>query len=139
MSKKALTRARVDSDDRRANFLFPHFGQDFLRVELALYDRLQQLSPEDYRGALWHMYEVSNGAVYLAPAITERKLRLSVDTNGYSGVVSGDAAGIIACLFVFNSLCWEYPDNEHHHNLFYALREYACRHAEAEEILRAID
>lgn len=138
MSKK-ITATRIDSDDRRLEILPARFGADFLRVEMALYDILQKIAPEDYRGGYWYMYELSNGAMYLAPAIEDRKLRLSVNTNGYSGEMSGDAAGLVACLFVFNSLCWTYPDNDNYHDLFYSLRDFACDHPEAAEILGAID
>ncbi|QIQ65865.1 hypothetical protein 38_00074 [Pseudomonas phage Epa38] len=106
MSK--ITAARIDNDEQRLEILPTFFGADFLRVEMALYSHLQKMC-EEYNGAYWYMYKLSNGAMYLAPAIENRKLRLTVDTNGYSGEVSGDAAGLITCLFVFNALCWKYP------------------------------
>ena len=137
MSK--ITATRIDNDDQRLQVLPAHFGADFLRVEMALYDHLQKMAPEDYNGGYWFMYQLSNGAMYLAPAITDRKLRLTVDTNGYSGEVSGDAAGLITCLFVFNALCWKYPQHQDYVDLFYKLRDFAFDHPEAEEIIAAID
>lgn len=137
MTKIAAT--RIDNDDQRLQVLPAHFGADFLRVEMALYDHLQKMAPEDYNGGYWFMYQLSNGGMYLAPAITDRKLRLTVDTNGYSGEVSGDAAGLITCLFVFNALCWKYPQRQDYVDLFYKLRDFAFDHPEAEEIIAAID
>lgn len=138
MSK--TTRTRIDNDDQRLNLLPAYFGADFLRVEMAVYDKLQELAPKDYNGGFWYMYELSNGGMYFAPAIEDRKLHLSVATNFYSGEVSGDAAGLIACLFVFNYLCWEYPESKKYNDLFYALRDYAfSHHPEAQEIIGAID
>lgn len=138
MSK--ITRTRIDQDDQRLELLPAYFGGHFLRVEMAVYDKLQKMAPEDYNGGYWYMYELSNGAMYFAPAIEDRKLRLSVDTNGWSGEVSADAAGLISCLFVFNALCWTFPDSKKFNDLFYALRDYAIDvHPESAEIIGAID
>jgi len=136
MSK--ITATRIDNDEQRLEILPTFFGADFLRVEMALYSHLQKMC-EEYNGAYWYMYKLSNGAMYLAPAIENRKLRLTVDTNGYSGEVSGDAAGLITCLFVFNALCWKYPQRQDYVDLFYKLRDFAFDHPEAEEIIAAID
>lgn len=135
-----ITATRIDNEEQRLEILPAYFGGHFLLVEMAVYDKLQKMAPEDYRGGYWHMYELSNGAMYLAPAIDDRKLRLSVDTNGWSGEVSGDAAGLIACLFVFNALCWAVPNSKKFNDLFYALRDYALDvHPESAEIIAAID
>ena len=136
MSK--ITATRIDNDEQRLQILPHHFDADYLRVELSLYDKLSQLS-EDYQGGYWHMYRLSNGAMYMAPAIVDKKLRVVVDTNFYKGEVSADAAGIITCLFVFNGLCWDHPDRDDYIELFYSLREFAADHPEAQEIFRAID
>ena len=51
--------------------------------------------------------------------------------NGYSGIVSAEAAGIIACLYVYGNL--QYADK------YWDLREYAYQLPEAAKILAAID
>ena len=134
-----ITATRIDNEEQRLEILPAFFDADFLQVEMALYSHLQKMCREDYNGAYWHMYMLSNGAMYMAPAIENRKLRLTVDTNGYSGEVSGDAAGLITCLFVFNALCWKYPQREDFVDLFYKLCDFAFDHPEAEEIIAAVD
>lgn len=134
------TTATLIKDPReRLNFLPSHFGRLATAVERAIFDTLTQTSP-DYQGGFWNFYNLSNGGLYLAPDLDPNsRLRITIPTNGYSGEVSPDAAGIITCLFIFNQLCWEYPTREDFNDLFYALRDFAFDHEEAIEIIRATD
>ena len=93
-----------------------------------------QLSPQ-YQGGFWNFYELSNDGFYMAPALE----RLLIESpNGYCGVVSPDAAGIIACLFSYSHLSFE-PDSEVFARHFHQLRDFAIEHAERSDILDAID
>jgi hypothetical protein len=40
-------------------------------------------------------YELSNGGFYMAPCL-DKKLTMFVEGNGYEGILSADAAGIVA-------------------------------------------
>jgi hypothetical protein len=126
----------VEPDKERLKFLPKFFPHVYLRVEMAIYDSMQRMCKE-YEGGYWHMYTLSNGACYMTPAIEE--MELVVDTNCYRGKMSGDAAGLVTCLFVFNQLCWNNPQNSAYVDLFYKLKDFAMQHKEADEILQAID
>lgn len=98
---------------------------------------------QDYKGGLWHFYELSNGGFYLAPNKTER-MRVEVDGNGFDGAMSADAAGIVATLFALNhlvALVYEEggPELDKLSDHYYFLRDFALGHPEAVTILRAID
>ncbi len=73
----------------------------------------------------------------MAP-VKVQPLRITMSGNGFDGMVSADAAGIIATLMALNQLSWKTRD-AHCIHLFYLLREYALDHAESGLILRAID
>jgi hypothetical protein len=125
---------------KRLAFLPRFFGRYFVRGENLVYAWLSRLASE-YRGGLWQFYELSNGGFYLAPLL-ERPLTVRVDGNGYDGVMSADAAGVVACLFALGQLAHELDGtsagaalSEHYHRL----REYALDHLEAPAILHAID
>ena len=65
--------------------------------------------------------------------------RISVDTNGYEGEMSADAAGITVCLFACSHLSFRYSNDEVFGDHFHMLREFAVEHAEASAIFAAID
>jgi hypothetical protein len=126
--------ARVP-DGERIDALPRHFGRHLLAVENAVYTWLRELS-QDYSGGYWHFYELSNGGFYMAPDCGS--LRVRVAGNGYDGVMSGDAAGITACLFALSHLSFRMPVelvSEH----FHWLLAFAAEHREASAIIAATD
>jgi len=127
--------SQMVSADARLNTLPQHFGKHLIKVEDAIYGWMRELATE-YRGGFWHFYELSNGGFYMAPEV--EPLILHVDGNGYEGQMSADAAGITACLFALSHLSFQIADEvigRHYHLLY----EFAVDHAEAREILQAID
>ncbi len=64
--------------------------------------------------------------------------KVVVDTNGFEGQMSADAAGITACLFALSHLSFQIQ-HESIANHFHQLRDFALEHAEASVILAAID
>jgi hypothetical protein len=129
-----ITAARV-LDEERMNTLPSHFGRHLLTVEDAVYAWLRELSGE-YSGGYWHFYELSNGGFYMAPQCEFLKLR--VDGNGYDGRMSGDAAGIVACLFALSHLSFRIPSDMLSRH-FQQLLEFAAAHREASAIFAATD
>ena len=107
-----------------------------MRFEAAVFDWMHRLAPE-YRGAFWQFYDLSNGGFYMAP--DRGTYRLCINTNGYEGSMSADAAGITTCLFACSHLSFHDPKGELFAERFHQLREYALGHPEAEEIFSAID
>lgn len=130
----SITAARVP-DEERMNTLPRHFGRHLLSVENAIYAWLRELSGE-YSGGYWHFYELSNGGFYMAPQC--ESLQLRVDGNGYDGRMSGDAAGIVACLFALSHLSFRIP-NDMLSRHFHQLLEFAAEHREASAIIAATD
>jgi hypothetical protein len=131
-----VTARRVEDSERLAT-LPRHFGSRLLILEGAVYDFMRQFAP-DYRGGFWHFYELSSGGFYMAPE-HEGTFRFAVDTNGYQGELSADAAGITACLFAYSHLSFRYPEDGLFGDHFHRLREFASQHTEAVEIFAAID
>ena len=138
MKTSKITATEITSPQERLRALHRLFGPLATRVEQAIFDDLAKKAPTSYKGGFWNFYHLSNGGFYMAPA-GEEPLHLIIPSNLYEGDVSPDAAGIITCLYVFNSLCWAYPGREDFHDLFHNLRAFAGEHPEAVEIYRAID
>jgi hypothetical protein len=62
-----------------------------------------------------------------------------VDTNGYEGVLSANAAGLTVCLFTYSHLSFHDARDDLFAEHFRRLREFALQHAEAVQIFAAID
>lgn len=121
-------------DDDRIDILPRFFGRRCVYVENAVYKQLRDISP-DYNHGYWDFYLLSNGGFYMAPR-TDKRFNISTP-NMYDGEVSADAAGIIACLDVWNALAQS--ADEKMIDLFYQLRDFAKDHEEAGAIFAAID
>jgi len=128
MNKKVLqAHERLDVPARIFGVHFP------FRVEPSIYNTANRLSM-DYDGGYWLMYQLENGAFYMAPA---RETFNVLAANGYEGTMSGDAFGITVCLYVYSELSFlEIPGCSGQYHL---LREFVFEHPEAEAVLRAID
>jgi hypothetical protein len=129
--------ASLVAESDRLSFLPNSFGERFmLQGEGLVFAWMSKLS-EDYCGAYWHFYTLSNGGFYMAPAIDE-PMRVSVNGNGFEGELSADGAGIVATLFALCQLANQTEDDRlieaYHH-----LRDYLDNHAEGSLIFRAID
>lgn len=131
----AITATKVP-DNQRMSFLPAMFGRYMMRGELTVYSYLEQISP-DYKGDLWNFYTLSNGGRYMAPS-HEKKYRVSIADNYYSGELSADAVGIIATMRALTTLaCMTQEDFLIEQ--FDALRDYVEGHPEGSEIVAAID
>jgi Antirestriction protein len=128
--------AREIPNDERLEALPRHFGRHMLTVEHAVYAFMRELSNK-YTGGYWNYLELSNGGFYMAPT-HEAPFNVCVDTNGFEGQMSADAAGITACLFALSHLSFRIPQESIARH-FHLLRDFALDHAEASEILAAID
>ena len=132
----ALIEARLVDDSRRLSMLPHYFGRRMMMFESAVYNFMHRFGP-DYRGGFWQFYELGNGGFYMAP--DGESFRFQVDTNGYEGVMSADAAGITVCLFACSHLSFYNGGDELFAERFHQLREFVLQHAEADEIFAAID
>jgi hypothetical protein len=127
--------AYLVSEHARIGTLPRHFGMHMLTVEQRIYDFMSQFASA-YDGGLWRFFELSNGGFYMTPPEAEYSLR--IDSNGFEGRMSADAAGIAVCLFAFSHLSFEYTTDIFSKH-FHRLREFAQNHPEAALIFAAID
>jgi hypothetical protein len=126
-------------DAQRSDHVGQLFGVHFpMQLEPVIYYITESMAT-DYKGGYWDFYKLSNGGFYMAPDI-EQPFRVSCQ-NYYTGTLSGDALGIVACLYAYSHL--SFTPNEalgrmyaRHYHL---LREYMMEHPEVAEILGAID
>jgi Antirestriction protein len=135
-SDVSVITANLVPENLRPHFLPRHLGSLMLKGEFLVYGWLEQLS-KDYSGGLWNFYDLSNGGFYIAPS-DEKRFKIDVSGNYFSGEMSADAAGIVASLFAQCDLANRYGDDKLI-NQYHWLRDFAIEHAESDLIMRAID
>jgi hypothetical protein len=138
MSQSIIT-CHLVADKKRIQHTADLFDIRFpLNIEPAAYSIASNIASE-YNGAYWEFYALSNSGFYMAPC-SEQLYQVSCE-NGYEGVLSADALGITACLYVYSHL--SFSSNEAFAeicaNHYHWLREFMLQHLEAGNILRAID
>lgn len=132
-----ITRTLVAEADRMA-FVDKLFGLSYvLQLEPIVFRFAEQLA-ETYDYGYWEFFSLSNGGFFMAPR-SETVFNVSAD-NGFEGQMTGDALGIVACLYSYSNLSFgdgQFAETcaEHYH----LLREYIFGHKEVRSILRAID
>lgn len=119
--------ARKVAVNERMKVMPTLFGTRFMQVEQSVYRLMEQFYP-DYRGGYWEYYTLSNSSFYMVPR-REDKLHLYWPGNGFEGEVGADAAGIIACLFVYSALSFQ--GCEDCSDMYHRLLDYADMHPEA--------
>jgi hypothetical protein len=130
--------ATVVPEERRLEFLPTLFGRSLLIVaENAVYSMMDRLSPLDYGGGFWDFYEHEGKPLFLAPKSRSR-FRITGEITGFQGEVCAEAAGIIATLFAFSHLSFQYP-SDYLSDGYGRLYAYSAEHPEAAEIFQAID
>lgn len=135
--------ASVVPDARRLDFLPSLFTPALMMRGESLAYAYMRAFCTDYDGGLWSFVELSNGGRYMHP--DRVRARLVVESNGFAGEMSGDAAGIVVTLFVLGHLAAEAVEcdgaaAEGLTDLYFLLRAYAAEdHSEAAAIFGAID
>lgn len=129
--------ATLVPEARRMDFLPGLFGRKQMLVgEQTVYNLMSWLS-RDYTGGLWHFHEQDGHPLFLSPA-TDKRFRITCETNGYQGEVSAEAAGIIATLFALSHLSFRHEADQLS-EAYLRLYTFAGDHPEAQEIFMAID
>ena len=138
ISENVAQGAIIVPDERRLDFLPTLFGHSLLIVaENAVYNFMERLSPLDYRGGFWDFYEHDGTPLFMAPK-SRLRFRITGEITGFQGDVSAEAAGIIATLFTFSHLSFQYQ-SELLPGGYGRLHNYSADHPEASEIFQAID
>ncbi|WP_419901156.1 antirestriction protein [Kiloniella sp.] len=135
LERPVLNAASLVPDELRPQILPKYFGRHMMLVETSIYGFLSKIAPE-YKGGYWDLYEIPSG-FFMAPSREER-LRLQITSNYFDAEVSGEAAGVIACLFVYCEMAWREPTSGFS-DLYHSLRDFASLHPEASQIYSAID
>ena len=141
MSQNLVTVTRIDNEDERITFLPKYLSNDFLLFEQNIY-RWMDNHANHYQGGMYHFYKLSNGGFYIAP---EESYVISIPQNYFKEKLTANACGIVASLYILNALShyfYEKRNNEKVellNNYYYALRDFALAHPEANLILSAID
>ncbi|WP_110186034.1 antirestriction protein [Pokkaliibacter plantistimulans] len=137
-SDNRITRRPIPSE-KAVKMLSRHLGVHPVYVVLFENHTYQMLDKyaESYNGGQWQFFTLSNGGIYMAP-IGEGQLTLEVPSNGFSGSMSVDAAGIVASLFALNFLSWK-TEVDAITDCYHKLHHFAGEHAEFPQIYRAID
>ena len=115
------------------DFLPYKCGTQYLAVEMYTYAWMRRLCP-DYVGGSWNFVELSNGGFFLFP-VEKTQYHLVWPMNLFDGILSAEAAGIVATLYALNTL------SSHHKIIssYYSLLEFVDYHPEASHIFAAID
>ena len=126
----------VVPDELRLNVLPNFLGRHYLKGESLVYDWAGRLCTA-YHGGYWHFFTLSNGGFYMAPAAGGR-VAVRWHMNGYNDMMGADAFGVVVTLFALCHLA-EKTGDDTIIDRYHQLREFACQHVEAANILRAID
>lgn len=134
----------------RVEFLPKHLGCLAAGTEHFTFKAMREMVSA-YEGGYWEYYELSNGGYFIAPSSagsdhSYTPVKLIVESIGYSGLVSYQAAGIIATAFGLNQMI-EACVGEHSHHEDYALLgdqirklyDYVPLHPEHQQIYAALE
>ncbi|BBU06998.1 antirestriction protein [Aeromonas veronii] len=124
-------------DSKRMNMMPKYFGRWMMKTEGNIYGWMKEICAS-YNGGYWDMWEVSNGAFFMVPPLKKEGYTLSIDGNGFEGVLTAHATGVVACLFAYYYM-WEMTDDDLFVRLYHALREYALTLEEHSLIFSALD
>ena len=127
------------STHRRTQVTSELFGLNFpMKLEPLIFNLTDHIS-DNYSGGYWDFQTLSNGGFYMSPC-SDDHFNVGCE-NGFEGRLSGDALGIVVCLYAYSHLSFNGQNGfdevcaEH----FHLLREFALDHNEAGGIFSAID
>ncbi|MBN9230958.1 MAG: antirestriction protein [Legionella sp.] len=135
MSSDRIIHKQLVLEKNRLNFLPKHVKRHFIQFENIIYYLAKSMCHQ-YNGGYCNFYNLSNDGFFLAPAL-KQQFEIFVDGNGFNGVVTSEALGVILTLFSINGIIGQGDD--YLIDKYYALRDFALQHEERDLILLAID
>ncbi|MDQ9197764.1 antirestriction protein [Cronobacter sakazakii] len=139
-AEQAAITASVVPDELRIGFWPQHFGSipQWITLEPRIFGWMGRLCA-DYHGGIWNFSTLSNGGAFMAPESEHDKTwALFNRMNGNGAELTGEAAGIVACLMAYSHYaCRTECDAMTEH--YYRLRDFALHHPECSAILYLID
>lgn len=132
---------KIEPVTNRTNFTPTLFGKRlFMAGENLVYTIATDMC-KDYTGGYWeYVSNATKTVMYMHPK-TDDKFTVSAQ-NYYQGTMGAEAFGIVCTLYALNHLMFPplpEPVLENLVEKFYALRDFAATHEEADEIFAAID
>ena len=130
-----ITRQLVPQD-QRSTVINQLFGFSF-NLELIARGFVLSMA-KDYRQGPLLLYRLSNNGCYMKPS-ADRAFAVNFD-NGWHGVMTADAVGIVATLNGLNYLSFtlNLDQADSYEDMRVKLRQYAVEHSQATNILAAI-
>jgi Antirestriction protein. len=132
--------ASVVPGELRIGFWQQNFGTipQWITLEPRIFAWMDRLCT-DYHGGIWNFLTLSNGGAFMAPeSEQDEKWALFNSINGNGAELTGEAAGIVACLMVYSHhACRTECDAMIEH--YYRLRDFALNHPECSAIMHLID
>lgn len=127
-------------DELRIGFWPQHFGSipQWITLEPRIFAWMDRLCT-DYHGGIWSFLTLSNGGAFMAPESEhDEKWALFNSMNGNGAELTGEAAGIVACLMTYShhacrTECGAMTEH------YYRLRDFALNHPECSAIMHLID
>lgn len=139
-AEQTAVTASVVPDELRIGFWPQHFGSipQWITLEPKIFAWMDRLCT-DYHGGIWHFSTLSNGGAFMAPETEQDETwTLFNSMNGNGAELTGEAAGIVACLMVYSHhACRTECDAMTEH--YYRLRDFALNHPECSAIMYLID
>lgn len=99
--------------------------------------KLMDTYAKDYMGGTWNLVTLSNGGAYMR-LNSSTSFHMYFAGNDHQGYYSPDAASIVVSLYTLGALASK-TEADWAIELYFALRDFALLHPEAENIFRAID
>lgn len=138
--------AEVVPAAERIDYLPTLFGRESgcLTGDLHVIDWMSAIAPAYAGDSGWAYYRLSNGGGFMAPS-QRAAIAIECHSNGYSGRMSSEAAGIVATLYALSHMAsrasnsGEEAQGEFLSKRYHELRAYAQFHPEMEAIFAAID
>ena len=102
IEETTIVTRKLIREDQRLSYTANLFGTHFpLQLEPVIYGITERMA-KDYCGGYWQFYTLGNGGFYMAPD-DDRPFTVNC-ANYYTGELSADALGIVACLYAYSHL-----------------------------------
>ena len=135
--KPRLVATFIHDGDQRLQAMEDFFSNRAAEFQTIVYTFMDAFTEGVYDGGLWDFCKISNNGFYMTLR-SEKQFKIDINTNGFSGTMSADAASIICNLFALCYLIQKY-NSEKLMDLYDHLVAFAYEHNESHLIVMAID
>lgn len=129
--------AKKIDGQQRIGTLPKRFPNIHLLYEDLIFQHMDSFT-ESYIGGYWAFMELDNGGFYMALS-SDEMFEVIIASNCFRQILSSDALSIVVNLYALSYLSNRLDGLKYLSEQYYLLRDFACEHDEATNILRAID